>query len=145
VPRALTAGDAGLSGLFALPPYDCIDVGTCMGGSTALALGAALAGRTPAWAVTGDFSFVAAGHLGLLEAAERGVPLKVVVLADGRASATGGQPVPRALVDRVLAGYQPYVRRLDDPHDPPAVARVLHEAAAADTLRVVVADFSGGS
>jgi TPP-dependent indolepyruvate ferredoxin oxidoreductase alpha subunit len=113
-----------------------------MGGSVPLAIGALLAGHEAAWALTGDFSFVAAGHLGLLEAVLRAVPVRVVVFADGRASATGGQPVPRALLDRVLAGYHPAVRFLDDPHDPAAVARVLAGADAAAGLQVVVADYA---
>lgn len=63
----MVAGDTGLSTLFALPPYDCIDVTTYMGGSVPLAIGAYMAGERPSWAVTGDFSFIAAAPNGRLQ------------------------------------------------------------------------------
>lgn len=140
--RGFVAGDTGLSSLFALPPFGCVDVTTYMGGSLPLALGAHLAGAGAAWAVTGDFAFLAAGHLGLLEAVQRRVPLKVVLLADGRASATGGQPVPFDPIERVLAGYRAHVRTLSDPTDPAEIEAVLTEADAATELRIVVARYA---
>jgi TPP-dependent indolepyruvate ferredoxin oxidoreductase alpha subunit len=48
---SIVAGDAGVSSLFAFPPYECIDMCTYMGGSIPLALGAYLAGYDDAWAV----------------------------------------------------------------------------------------------
>jgi TPP-dependent indolepyruvate ferredoxin oxidoreductase alpha subunit len=44
----VAAEDTGLSTLFALPPYDCIDVTDYMGGGVPLALGAHMAGVSPA-------------------------------------------------------------------------------------------------
>ncbi len=38
-----------------------------------LAIGAYPARYEPAWAVTGDFAFIAAGHLGPLEAAQKNI------------------------------------------------------------------------
>ena len=136
---SFVAGDAGTCSVFGLPPYDAIDVTTCMGASTALALGAHLAGATDAWAVTGDFSFVAAGHLGLLEAYARGVPLKTLLIVNGEASATGGQPMPRDVVERTLAPYAADVRwvRADDAA---AVQAALEEAARVGEARIVAVD-----
>ncbi len=112
-----------------------------MGGSLPLAIGAMLAGRRDAWAVTGDFAFVAAGHLGLAEAAKRGLPLKVLLLANGVSLSTGGQPVPAEALDAVLEGYRPCVRTIRDPSDRAEARAVLGEAARAGQLRVVVADY----
>lgn len=138
---SFVAGDIGISSCYGLPPVDAIDVVTYMGGALPLAIGAHLAGRTDAWAVTDDFSFVSAGQLGLLETLVREVPLRVLLLANGRAETTGGQPVATALLDRVLAGYAEAVVPLDDPLDESACAAALEEARARDGLAVVVARY----
>ena len=113
----IVTGDTGMSTLFALPPYSCIDVTTYMGGSVPLAIGAYLAGCKPAWAVTGDFAFVAAGHLGLLEAAQRNIPLKVLVLYNGRSETTGGQRIPDGTLERIAKAYEENVSYIHDPQD----------------------------
>jgi TPP-dependent indolepyruvate ferredoxin oxidoreductase alpha subunit len=137
----MVAGDTGLSTLFALPPYDCIDVTTYMGGSVPLAIGAYLAGINPAWAVTGDFSFIAAGHLGLLEAVQRGVPVKVLVLSNGKAETTGGQEIPDGMLERVLRSYLEFVDYIHDPQDCDEIKNILDRASESRDLKVVVADF----
>jgi TPP-dependent indolepyruvate ferredoxin oxidoreductase alpha subunit len=137
----MAAGDTGLSTLFALPPYDCIDVTTYMGGSIPLALGAYMAGIRPAWAVSGDFSFIAAGHLGLLEAIHRQIPLKILILYNGKAETTGGQAIPEGLLEQVLRGYEEHVRFIHDPSDISEVESIIQEASASQELNIVVADF----
>jgi TPP-dependent indolepyruvate ferredoxin oxidoreductase alpha subunit len=136
----VVTGDTSIVSLFSLPPYECVDVTTYMGGSVPLAIGAHLAGEGPVWAMTGDFAFLSAGHLGLLEAVQRGVPIRVAIFADGRAEATGGQPVPLALIQRVLRGYAPYVRMIEDPRDTAAVSSAIAEANDADELRILLVD-----
>jgi TPP-dependent indolepyruvate ferredoxin oxidoreductase alpha subunit len=140
-PRAFTTGDTGLSSLFALPPYDAIDLVCYMGGSVPLALGARLAGDGPVWAVTGDFSFSSAGALALLEAADRGLDVKVLLIHNGRSEATGGQPLPAGILGRALAPYSEAVRWLTRPSDPEAAAQAFAETAAAPDFTVLVADF----
>jgi TPP-dependent indolepyruvate ferredoxin oxidoreductase alpha subunit len=135
------SGDTGIATLFAFPPYDCIDVTTYYGGSTALAAGARLAGRERAWAVSGDYAFVAAGHLGLVEAMALDVPIKVLIANNGVAQATGGQPIAPGSLETVLSAYQPYVRTIENTQDRAGIRRVLAEADAADELRIVVAEY----
>ncbi|HOT06316.1 MAG TPA: thiamine pyrophosphate-dependent enzyme [Methanotrichaceae archaeon] len=137
----IVAGDTGLSTLFALPPFDCIDVTTYMGGSIPLALGAYMAGVSPAWAVSGDFSFIAAGNLGLVEAVQRHIPLKVLLLYNGKAETTGGQTIPDGLMERILLGYKEYVYFIDDPLDRDEVKSAIKEASISQELSLVVADF----
>jgi TPP-dependent indolepyruvate ferredoxin oxidoreductase alpha subunit len=139
--RRIVTGDTGISMLFAFPPYDCIDVGTYMGGSIPLAIGAYLAGYHDAWALTGDFAFVAAGHLGLVEATNRGIPLKVLVFSDGKATATGGQPVQDRVLNCVLRGYESYLRIISNPQDKTEVEAILTEATQAHEMRIVLADY----
>lgn len=137
------AGDTGLSSLFAFAPYGCVDACSYYGGSLPLAIGFHLAGKGRAWAVTGDYAFLAAGHMGLIEALGRRVPLKVLVMDNGCAMATGGQPVPAGLFEQVVEGWRPFVSRIDDPRDPSAVRGALTRAIASDRLEIVVARFRG--
>lgn len=136
-------GDTGLSSLFAFPPFACVDACSYYGGSLPLAIGAFLGGPKRVWAVTGDYAFLAAGHLGLIEAQARRIPLKVLILDNGRAMATGGQPVPEGLLERVLGGWTSFVRRIDTPADPSAVREALSRAQASQRLEIVHAVFRG--
>jgi len=137
----IAAGDTGLSTLFALAPYDCIDVTTYMGGSLPLALGAYLAGVRPAWAISGDFAFIAAGHMGLLEAVSREIPLKVLLLCNGKAETTGGQKIPSGILERILRGYDEYVHIIQDPLDKRAVKSAINIASRSPDLSILVANF----
>ena len=137
---AVIAGDTGTSSLFAFSPYDCVDITTYYGGSIPLAMGFYLAGRRNVWAVTGDYAFVAAGHLGLVEAVHRGIPLKVIIFHNGVASATGGQPLPPDVFAHVIGGYGAYVRHIEDPTDREEIEKVLTTAKASSRLEIVVVE-----
>ncbi len=137
----IVTGDTGMSTLFALPPYNCIDVTTYMGGSVPLAIGAYLAGCSPAWAVTGDFAFIAAGHIGLLEAVQRNIPIKVLVLYNGRSETTGGQRIPDGSLEHIIKGYEEHVSYIHDPQNSDEIRDVLENAAHADELSLIIADF----
>jgi len=134
-------GDTGLSSLFAFAPFACIDACSYYGGSLPMAIGFHLAGIGKAWAVTGDYAFLAAGHMGLLEALGRRIPLKVLLMDNGAAMATGGQPVPEGVLDQVLSGWAPFVRRIDDPGDASTVRGTLKRAILSDRIEIVVARF----
>ena len=134
-------GDTGLSSLFAFPPFACVDVCSYYGGSLPMALGFHLGGFSRAWAVTGDYAFLAAGHMGLIEALARRIPLKVLVMDNGRAMATGGQPIPAGVFDQVLGGWAPFVSRIENPRDKDAVRNVLVRAIRSDRLEIVSVRF----
>ncbi|PKL85646.1 MAG: hypothetical protein CVV22_07015 [Ignavibacteriae bacterium HGW-Ignavibacteriae-1] len=106
IKRDVTIGDTSLPTLFALEPYSCIDITLHMGGSIPTAIGAYLAGHTKAWAVLGDFAFLSCGIIGLQEAINRDIPLKIVLFDNGIAGATGGQPVNTALLESSLMPYK---------------------------------------
>jgi TPP-dependent indolepyruvate ferredoxin oxidoreductase alpha subunit len=140
----IVTGDVGITSFFAFPPFDCIDITTYMGGSLPLAAGAALALGTAAgtaWAVTGDFAFLGAGHLGLVEARQRGVPLKVLLIRNERAETTGNQTIQPGLLEHVLGGFAPFLRSLEDPGNEREVGKVMEEAGQAREMRIVVADY----
>jgi TPP-dependent indolepyruvate ferredoxin oxidoreductase alpha subunit len=135
------SGDTGLSSLFAFAPFACVDACSYYGGSLPLAIGFHLGGFGRAWAVTGDYAFLAAGHMGLIEALARRIPLKVLVMDNGHAMATGGQPIPAGVFEQVLAGWAPFVSRIENPRDKSAVRSVLSRAIRSDRLEIVSARF----
>jgi TPP-dependent indolepyruvate ferredoxin oxidoreductase alpha subunit len=107
----VVTGETGISSQFAADPWQCIDIVTYMGGSIPLAMGAYLSGYADVWAITGDFSFLSAGPLGLMEATLRGIPLKIIILDNGRASTTGGQKIADGTLELALKPYENLVRR----------------------------------
>ncbi len=137
---AVVAGDTGTSALFAFPPYDCIDVATYYGGSIPLAVGLFLSGHPNAWAVCGDFAFIAAAHMGLPEALQRKIPLTVIVFHNGVAAATGGQPIQPDVFENVLGGYRKYVRSIRYDADPAEIEKTLAAVQASDRLEIVVVE-----
>ncbi|SRR5579883_577090 len=138
-------GDAGVSTLSALPPYNVAHAALYMGGSIPTIVGAYLAGMKRSWAFIGDFSFISAGHYGLIEALLRSAPIKVLIYANGRAQTTGGQSLDLALLERLLKGYEEYVVRIEDPFDTNLVRSVLSDVNAADELRIVVANYAAAA
>lgn len=137
----IVTGDTSSSSSYALPPYNAIDIVTYIGGSIPLAIGAYLAGNRHTWAMSGDFGFIAAGHLGLLEASLRQIPLKVVIFNNKQAAATGGQPIARTTLYKILAGYETHIRNISNPEDPFEVTEILDEAAQSDELRIIIVNY----
>lgn len=133
-------GDTGIATLFVCPPYNMIDAAAYYGGSIPLAAGAIQAGARRAWAVTGDWSFTAAGHLGLHEAFHQRIPVKVLLLHNRVAAATGGQPMDEELFERLLRVYPEFIRRVDV-SDRTALKNALRAAQASNRMEIVVVDF----
>ena len=134
-------GDTGISTLFAFPPYNCVDVCAYMGGSVAMANGAARSGLKNIWAVTGDFSFIAAGHLGLIEAVNQNINLKILIFKNNKAQTTGGQNIDGNMLGKVLAGYEEAVLEIQDPQNQGEIETILNQAAASDRLQIIVAKY----
>jgi TPP-dependent indolepyruvate ferredoxin oxidoreductase alpha subunit len=133
----VVTGDTGISSQFAAEPWQCIDLVTYMGGSIPLAMGAWLSGHRNVWAITGDFSYISAGPLGLLEAGLRNIPIKVIILDNGKASTTGGQEILPGTLERTLAGYGDHLLRaqLDDSG---SMEKAIREASQSDKLQIIV-------
>lgn len=142
VPRDFTSGDATLSSLFGLPPHDAVDAVSYYGGAIPLAVGGWLSGREHVWALSGDFGFTAAGSLGLVEAWHRQAPIKVAIFANGKAQASGGQPVNPDDLERLLGGWETRLHRVDDARDPVAVRGAIDEAMQKDGLRLILLHYT---
>ena len=137
------AGDTGVCAFFAFPPYNAIDVCNHYGGSLPLAIGGYMAGMNNVWAVSGDYAFIAAGHMGLIEAVQRKIPLKVLLIKNDCAQTTGGQPIAGGILDRILSGYKEYVSVIKNTQDKKEVEKVLKEANNSDRMEIVIAEFEG--
>ncbi len=137
----IVAGDTSASSYYSFPPFQTIDMITYIGSSIPLAIGAYLAGNRHVWALSGDFGFLAAGHMGLLEAAARDLPIKIVVFYNKKAAATGGQPLHKKSMLRILSGYNQYIRHIADPNNPLEINEVLEEASTAGELRIILVDY----
>jgi len=98
-------GDIGCYTLAAQEPMAAIHAVVEMGASISMAVGAALAGQTPAVAVIGDSTFGHSGLPALLTAADAGVNVTVVILDNRVVGMTGQQP-SQALdqVERMVLG-----------------------------------------
>jgi indolepyruvate ferredoxin oxidoreductase alpha subunit len=90
-PMAIDAGHVWGAGFLEDFPAP---LGYGLGAAIGVAAGVALASGGPALAVTGDFSMYHACVLGLLQVARDQIPVITVILDNGRADYTGGQPHP---------------------------------------------------
>jgi TPP-dependent indolepyruvate ferredoxin oxidoreductase alpha subunit len=135
------SGDTGLSSLFAFAPFACVDACSYYGGSLPLAIGFHLGSCGRAWAITGDYAFLAAGQMGLIEALARRIPLKVLIMDNGYAMATGGQPIPAGVFEQVLNSWAPYLSRIENPRDKSEVRTILNRAIRSERLEIVSARF----
>jgi len=141
----VVTGDTGISTLFACEPYNCVDITTYMGGSIPLAVGAYMGEPLAVWAITGDFAFIAAGHMGLLEVRQRHLPLKILILYNGESATTGGQPIPENTLETLLCGYNDYLSFITEPQNIDEVETVLRKAQFSSKLAIVVADYRSQS
>lgn len=121
------AGDAGTSTLYAFDRDQLIDICTYMGGAPGMSLGAYMAGAEKSWAITGDFSFLAAGILGWNEIIAQDAPIKVLVFNNGVAGATGGQPVPKRVILNFIRGHKEYIEIMDPSMSKSELLQVLEK------------------
>ena len=130
LPIDFIAGDAGTSTLFAFHKKQLVDICSYMGSSPGMALGAQIAGAKNVWSVTGDFSFLAAGILGLNEIIGRNAPVKILIFNNKIAAATGGQPVPQVLIDTFIRGHREMITFLDSTMSKETTLQILEKMNA---------------
>lgn len=150
--QAVICADPGCSIRIHQPPFEMLHVKHSMGSAIGLASGLRLAGvdELPI-ALVGDSSFFHTGVNGLLNAVTSDVDILVLILDNGSAALTGGQPHPGSGCDvrgRQVRGVQleGLVRGCGvdysltvDPTDRPVTERALREALLAEGLRVIIA------
>ncbi len=123
---SVVTGETGCMVRAQLPPLELLDVKYGMGSSIGLAAGLARTGLPQkVVALSGDSALLHSGLAELIDAAQAGISLLVVVLANETTALSGGQPHPGTAHDARGQARQP----LD-------LARLI-AAAGADTVRVV--------
>ena len=149
---AVICADPGCAIRIYQPPFEMLDVKHSMGSAIGLASGLWLAGmdRLPI-ALVGDSSFFHTGLNGLLSAVASGARILVLILDNGSAAMTGGQPHPGS--GRDARGSRARAVQLEalleacgvdhlatiDPTDRLATGRAVHQALQAEGLRVIIA------
>ncbi|MDX1917810.1 MAG: thiamine pyrophosphate-dependent enzyme [Candidatus Caenarcaniphilales bacterium] len=139
---SLVAGDTSLSTLYGFAPYHCIDTVIYMGGSLPIAIGLQLASKSTCWALTGDFGFISAGQLGLIEAKQRQLPLKVVIFHNQIAGATGGQPVNSEILWDTLASYEEHIIKTKSTQDSQVMLEILESISKSNQFQILVLEYS---
>lgn len=137
----IVTADTTAAGNFAFPPFDYVDLITYMGGSIPLAIGAYLAGYKNVWALTGDFGFISAGQLGLIELLQREIPIKILVFYNKQAASTGGQPIQKKILRHMLAGFEKNMMHISNPNDPFEAEEIFKEASSSNEFKIIVADY----
>jgi hypothetical protein len=94
--------NAGMSTLFALPSYNCIDNYDLHGRKRASGNWCIPRRAPTSLGRHGRLLLRCGWPSGLLEAIERNVLLKVLVLHRGRSETTGGQRIPDGTLERVI-------------------------------------------
>lgn len=136
------AGDAGTSTLYAFDRDQIIDICTYMGGAPGMSLGAYMAGAEKSWAITGDFSFLAAGILGWNEIIAQNAPIKVLIFNNGVAGATGGQSVPKRVILNFIRGHKEYIEIMDSGMSKFELLRVLEKMNESNKPQVGIVNIS---
>lgn len=147
----VVTGETGCMVRAQLPPWQILDAKYGMGGSIALAAGLVRSGLPhKVVALAGDSALLHSGLAGLVDAAQAGLPLLVVVLDNGTTALSGGQPHPasgrdiqgrpRPPVDLAAlvaaAGARPV--HVVDPEDGQATEAALEAGLAAGGLAAVI-------
>jgi indolepyruvate ferredoxin oxidoreductase alpha subunit len=146
-------GETGCMVRAQLPPWELLDVKYGMGASIGLAAGLARSGIPQrVVALSGDSALFHSGLGELIDAAQAGANLLVVVLANGTTALSGGQPHPATALDAagqprravdlaalIRAAGAPSVCVVD-PDDGDATRAAFEEGLAADGVSVVIAE-----
>ncbi|KQC16086.1 MAG: hypothetical protein APR56_10005 [Methanosaeta sp. SDB] len=127
------AGDAGCSIRAVRPPLKAVDVVYGLGSSVGVASGFGRKGV----ALIGDYALAHSGLLGLIDAVNKNRDVLVVLLNNGVAAMTGGQPVPdiTSILERIVLDLQ----TIDLPKDRESIMEVLAEELKRPGVSLVVA------
>lgn len=147
----VVTGETGCMVRAQLPPWELLDVKYGMGSSIGLAAGLARSGISQkVIALSGDSALLHSGLMELIDAAQAGISLLVVILANETTALSGGQPHPGTSYDArgrprrpvdlaaLVQAAGPDLVRMIDPEDRDLAESTFEEALALDGLAVVI-------
>ena len=148
----IVTGETGCMVRAQLPPWEIMDLKYGMGASIGLAAGLARTGIPQrVIALSGDSALLHSGLGELIDAAQAGIRLLVVVLANETTALSGGQAHPATSHDARGNPRQPLdlealiramgvdLVRVVDPEETAVTEAALEESLATDRLAVVIA------
>jgi indolepyruvate ferredoxin oxidoreductase alpha subunit len=149
----VVTGETGCMVRAQLPPWQLLDMKYGMGSSIGLAAGLARAGISQrVVALSGDSALLHSGLGELIDAAQAGLDLVVILLANGTTALSGGQPHPSTAHDAYGRPRQPVdlatltraagvdLVRVIASAEPGAIGAALEEALAYEGTAVVIAE-----
>jgi len=80
--------------------------------------------------------------IGLVEALQREIPLKIMIFYNKQAAATGGQRIDKKILRHILAGFERFIVHISNPNDPFEIESVLKEVSTINELRIIIVDYS---
>ena len=148
----IVSGETGCMVRAQLPPWELLDLKYGMGSSIGLASGLARAGLPQKIvALSGDSALLHSGLGELIDAAQAGISLLVVILANETTALSGGQPHPGTTHDAQGQPRKPVdlyalaqaagadIVHQVDPQDREATEAALEEGLTSEKLAVVIA------
>jgi indolepyruvate ferredoxin oxidoreductase alpha subunit len=126
------AGDAGCSIRAVRPPLEAVDVVYGLGSSVGVASGFGKKGV----ALVGDYALAHSGLQGLIDSVNNKREVLVILLQNGVAAMTGGQPVPEIvpILERIVPG----LLTIDLPAIRDSIGKVLKDELAKPGVSLVV-------
>ena len=98
IKKGLLIGDLGE---YTKDTFDSIDAVLCFGSSVGVGIGCLLSGQKNVFSITGDGAYLHSGKNSIVEALDKNLPLKIIIICNGGSQGTGGQHIPGELY------YQP--------------------------------------
>lgn len=154
---AIIVGDPGCMVRAQLPPYELLDVKYSLGSSVGTAVGLSLGQRLlpeqarHVIALVGDSGLLHSGLNGLMDGAQLGASMMVVVLDNGTTALTGGQPhaasgsdlrgaeVPAVDLAALIEAVGVHTVRTVQSQDRDALGRAFSDGLEQEDLAVVIA------
>jgi len=142
--------DNGCVAYGALHPYDTLDYGICMGGSTAAAHGASIAGKKSV-ALIGDSAFMHSGIGGLINMVYNDSKATIIVFDNLSTAMTGRQPNPamgvsidsrktkRILIEDICKACGVEEVNIVDPYDLKECEKAMQKAVESEEISLLIA------
>lgn len=146
----LVFSDNGCVGFGGFPPYDTLDYGTCMGGSTGAAQGACIGGKKGV-ALIGDSAFMHSGIGGLINMVYNDSKATIIIFDNLSTAMTGRQPNPatgvtiggqktkRIWIEELCKACGIEEVNIIDPYDPKECQKAIEKAVTKEEISVLIA------
>lgn len=146
----LVFSDNGCVSFGGFHPYETLEYGTCMGGSTGAAQGACIGGKKGV-ALIGDSAFMHSGIGGLINMVNNGSKATIIIFDNLATAMTGRQPNPatgvtiggqktkRIWIEELCKACGVGEVSIVDPYDPKECEKAIEKAVKKEEISVLIA------